>query len=152
MSNLIEEKDVTPVNLSLYLERAVIEHKLQDDHGIYVTEDGWFPFWIRVLEKRGFVGLTTYILFRNSSTHLQRLKLANKFNRRNWMGTAYLGDDNKLKIDHSLSFRDGMLTETFVRACRQYSGAIRESIPAFDPDYEMLLPLGETESEDAENE
>lgn len=151
MSNLIEESDVTPVNLSLHLELAVIEHKLEDDHGIYVTEDNFFPFWIRVLKNFGFVGLTTYIIFRKSSTHLQRLELANKFNCKNWIGTAYV-DDDRLKIDHVLSYRDGLLTENFIRICRQYTGAIRESLAAFDPDYKILRPLGETEPEDAENE
>lgn len=150
MSNLIEEKDITPVNLSLNLECAVIEHELQDDGGIYVTEDGWFPFWIRILAKKGFVGMTTYIHFRNSSTHLQRLALANQFNNKNWMGTAYV-DDDRLRFDHSLSCRDGMLTENFIRSCRQYSRDIRESLTAFDPDYKVLLPLGETESDDATN-
>ena len=48
MSNLIEEKDVTAVHLAVELEQAVVQHVLQDDESIYVTEDGWFPFWIRV--------------------------------------------------------------------------------------------------------
>ena len=64
MSNLIEEKDITAVTLSLELEVAVIEHKLEDDQAIYVTENGFFPCWIRVLKNSGYVGFSTYILFR----------------------------------------------------------------------------------------
>ena len=44
MSNFIDESNVTPITLSLELEAAVIEHKLEDDEGIYVTEDGFFRF------------------------------------------------------------------------------------------------------------
>ena len=39
MSMLIEEKDVTPVNLAVELERAVIGHVLDDDSSIYVKDD-----------------------------------------------------------------------------------------------------------------
>lgn len=43
MSNFIEVKDVTAVTLSLELKTAVIEHRLEKDESIYVTESGFFP-------------------------------------------------------------------------------------------------------------
>ena len=151
MTVLLEEENVTAVKLSLELERAVIQHELQEDGGLYITEDSWFPCWVRILKNSGFVGFTTYITFRKSSTHLQRLELANLFNKKNYLTTAFV-DGEKLIIDHVLGYRGGMLTETFIRGCRQYSASIGRSLSDFDPDYQVLLPLGETESEDAESE
>ena len=144
MSNLLEEINVTPVILSLELESAVIEHRLEDDEGIYVTEDGFFPFWIRVLKNSGYVGFTTYMVFRNSSTRLDRLELANSFNKRNYMTSSYVSDD-RLIIDHVLCFRSGLLKETFIRGCRHYSSAIVSSIKQFDSESNILVPLGKTE-------
>ena len=151
MRDLIEEKDVSPVLLSLELEAAVIEHRLEDDEQIYVTEDGFFPCWIRVLKNSGYVAFTTYTLFRESSTYLERLELSNRFSKRNYMVTSYV-DGEKLICDHVLCYRGGILKETFIRACRQYSTAIRQSISEIDPDYKVLLPLGTTQQEKAENE
>lgn len=151
MSNLIEESNVTPVTLSLELEAAVLEHKLEDDEGIYVTESGFFPCWIRVLKNSGYVGFTTYITFRDSSTRLERLELANRFNKRNYMTTNYV-DGDKLIIDHVLCYRNGILKETFIRGLRQYSSAICNSISDIDPDYKVLMPLGENESDETTNE
>ena len=151
MNNLIEESNVTPVTLSLELEAAVLEHKLEDDEGIYVTESGFFPCWIRILKNSGYVSFTTYILFRESSTRMDRLELANRFNKINYITTNYV-DGDKLTIDHVLCFRSGILKETFIRGLRQYSSAICNSITEIDPNYKVLLPLGTTEPEDATND
>lgn len=151
MSNLIEEKDVSPVTLSLELEAAVIEHRLEEDETIYVTESGFFPCWIRVLKNSGYVSFTTYIMIRESSTPLERLELANRFNKRNYMTSSHI-DGNKLIIDHVLCYRSGILKETFVRGCRQYCFAIGHSINEIDPEYKVLMPLGESQKDEAENE
>lgn len=151
MNRLIEEINVTAVNLSLELERAVIEHKLQEDEGIYVTEDGWFPFWIRILKSNGFIGFTTYLMLRKNSTTLQRLELANQFNSDTYMSSAYVVED-MLKIDHVLSYRNGMLSETLIRACRQYSGGIGLFITEHDPNYQVLMRLTEAETDVVVNE
>lgn len=154
MSNLIEEENVNIVNLSVELERAVIQHDLQDDEIIYITEDCFFSFWIRVLTKRGFVGFSTHTLFRKSATKLQRLEFSNRINCQYFMITAYVTDDDKLKIDHVLSYRDGLLQETFIRGCREFSRTIEVVMLQLDPENEIVLRPGETESEpeDAENE
>ena len=151
MSNLIEESNVTPVTLSLELEAAVLEHKLEDDEGIYVTESGFFPCWIRVLKNSGYVGFTTYILFRQSSTRSDRLELANRFNKRNYMTTNHV-DGNKLIIDHVLCYKSGILKETFIRGLRQYSSAICNSISEIDPEYKVLMPLGASKPDDITND
>ena len=152
MANLIEEENVTAVNLSVELERAVIQHDLLDDESIYVTEDGWFNFWIRILKKRGFVGLSTHTLFKKYTTNLQRLEFCNSINSQYFMLTAYITDDDKLKIDHVMNFRAGLLQETFIRGCRQFSRTIETAMLLLDPEHLIVLLPGQTESEDAESE
>ncbi len=152
MANLIEEVNVTAVNLSLELERAVISHVLQDDQAIYVNEDGFFNFWIRILEKRVLIGLTTHTLFRKSTSTLKRLEFCNEINGKFFSLTAYSTFDGKLKLDYSLSYREGILQETFIRSCRQFSRTIETAMRNLDPDNEIVLLPGQEESEDAENE
>ena len=141
MNRLIEELNVNPVTLSLELEAAVIEHKFDDDGEIYVTEG--FPFWIKILKSSGYVGFTTYIMFRQSSTLLERLELSNRFNKRNYFTTSFV-DGEKLIIDHVLCFKSGLLSETFIRGSRQYANAISTSLSEIDSDNKVLLPLGAT--------
>ena len=43
MYGFIEEKNVSPVTLSLELKTAVIKHKLEEDEAIYITESGFSP-------------------------------------------------------------------------------------------------------------
>lgn len=154
MSNLIEEECINIVNLSVELERAVIQHELRDDESIYITEDCFYPFWINVLKNRGLVGLSTHTFFRKSATRLQRLEFLNRINYQYFMITAYMTDDDKLKLDHALSYRDGMLNETFIRGCREFSRTIEIALRELDPENETVLRPGqiEPEPEDAANE
>lgn len=147
MSELIEEKDVTAVNLAVELERAVIEHVLEADKSIYVSEDGWFPYWIRVLEGAGLVSFKTNTHFKKSTSHLQRLELCNELNSQNFLVTAYV-IENRLVIDHTLNFRDGLLRETFIRVCRQFSSNLQRGLNKIDEDNDFVLPPGKTEPED----
>ena len=151
MSNLIEEKDVTVVNLAIELERAVIEHVLEDDKSIYVNEDGWFPFWVRVIQGAGFVSFKTHTTFKKSTSKLQRLELCNELNNQNYLVTAYVQDD-RLAIDYVLNFRDGMLRETFIRTCRQFASNIERGLNKVDPDNDFVLLPGKTEPEDEESQ
>lgn len=147
MSNLIEEKDVTGVNLAVELERAVIEHVLEEDKGIYVNEDGWFPYWVRVLEGAGFVSFKTHTNFKKSTSPLQRLELCNELNTQNFLITAYVQDD-RLMMDYVLNFRDGLLRETFIRTCRQFASNIERGLGKVDPENDFVMLPGKTEPED----
>ena len=147
MINLIEENDVTYVTLSLELERASIMYETREEgQSLYVTEDNFFPFWIRIRKNSGLIGLGTYIKFRSSTTELQKLTLANQFNRCAFGITAYR-DGDELKIDHILNYRNGILRETFIRVSRNFSSVITKSIRDHDPNYELLMPLSEMSSE-----
>jgi hypothetical protein len=151
MSNLIEEKDVTVVNLAIELERAVIEHVLEDDKSIYVNEDGWFPFWVRIIQGAGLVSFKTHTNFKKSTSTLQRLELCNELNIQNYLVTACVQND-RLAMDYVLNFRDGLLRETFIRACRQFASNIERGLSKVDPDNDFVLPPGKTEPEDEESQ
>ena len=146
MINLIEENDVTYVTLSLELERASIMYETHEEgQSLYVTEDN-FPFWIRIRRNSGLIGLGTYIKFRSSATELQKLTLANQFNRCAFGITAYK-DGDELKIDHIINFRNGVLRENFIRVSRNFSAVITKSIRDHDPNFELLMPLSEMSSQ-----
>lgn len=151
MCNLIEENDVTLVNLSVELERAVIEYELQDDNTIYVTEGGWFPFWMRVLSNPHLITLRSYTHFRKNTTLLERLELCNSFNRSQYMVTAYHKED-QMVFDHALTYKDGILRENIIRVCRQFSEQIASGIDDFDPEFAIILRPGQSEEQDVENE
>ena len=145
MINLIEETDISSATLSIELERAVIQHESKPDGSLYVFEDG-FPFWVRVLKKSGFVAFATYIGFRESSTQLEKLTLANSFNKTSFMISAYVVKE-ELRIDHAISYRDGMLKETFIRGCRNFSSVVEKAINDLDPEYKVIMRLSELSSE-----
>jgi hypothetical protein len=149
MSMLIEEKDVTAVNLAVELERAVIQHVLEEDESIYVTEDSWFPFWVRIQKNQGYVTFRTYTNFKKSTTLLQRLELSNELNAKNHLVTACVKED-MLLLDYMLNYRDGLLRATFIRSCRQFAGNLGKGIQLVDPDNDFILPPGKTEPEDEE--
>ena len=151
MNHLIEEKDVTPVNLAIELERAVIGHVLDDDGSIYVTEDGLFPFWIRIHKGAGLVTFKTHTYFKKATSPVQRLEICNELNTQNFLLTAYYTND-MLCLDHALVYRDGLLRETFVRGCRQFAKAVEKGIDQVDPDYSFILPPGRREAQDQEDQ
>ena len=151
MSMLIEEKEVTAVNLAVELERAVIQHVLDDDESIYVTEDGLFPFWVRIHKGSGFVSFKTHTNFRKSATHAQRLELCNELNMKNFMITAY-AQDGRLHLDYVLIYRDGLLRETFIRGCRQFARTVEKGLEQVDPENNFVLPPGNTEPQDETGE
>jgi hypothetical protein len=137
---------VKPINLSLELERAVISHLLEDDGVIYVNEPGWFPFWIRVRTDHCHVVLNTHTLFKRAVGKVQRLELCNEINTRYFLLTASM-DAQRLRVDHTLLYRDGMTRETFIRACRTFNHNMCRAMSELDPDDSVVLEPGKDEEE-----
>lgn len=146
MSMLIEENDVSVINLSVELERAVIQHEMRDNESLYVTEDGMFPFWISVNSATGLVLFRTHTNFKNASSQMQRLELCNELNMKQYLVTAYVMDD-RLYVDYVLNFRDGLLRETFIRTCRQFSSNVKSGLSQIDSEHEIALAPGDSEAE-----
>ena len=150
MINLIEECNVTSVNLAIELERATITYQPLDSGSLYVHEDGWFPFWVVLRESAGLINLTTYIGFRDTSTTLERLNLANTINRYAYGLTSWVEDD-LLKMEHTINYRNGVLRETFIRVTRNFAAVVTKSLKQYDPDHKLLVPLGEVSAENDDN-
>ena len=56
----IAEDEVTIPRLSSVLDAAFIDHQIDDDGHIYVTDGIEFPLWIELLKNRKLVTLFTY--------------------------------------------------------------------------------------------
>lgn len=115
--------------------------------GSYVTEDGLFPFWVRIHKGSGFVSFKTHTNFKKSTTQVQRLELCNELNMKNFMITAYVKDD-RLYLDYVLIYRDGLLRETFIHGCRQFARNVEMGLGQVDPENSFVLPPGKSELED----
>ncbi|MDZ7890875.1 MAG: YbjN domain-containing protein [Rhodoferax sp.] len=146
MCTVIEESDVSTVNLSLELERAVIQHRLDKDGEIYVHEGAWFPFWIRIRKATGILIFTTHTEFCRATSVTQRLEFCNEINRKFILLTAST-DEKKLRLDYTLLFCDGMTRETFIRSCRIFSDNINRAMAELDPDNDIALPPGQSDPE-----
>lgn len=142
MNILIEEKDVSLVTLSLELEQAAVEHVLQDNRIIYVTsQDVAFPFWLDVAEGSRLICLSTYLDFLSEVETIERLEFCNRVN-----STVFLpaGRERKGRFyaDYAFSYRDGLLRTQFVRLCRFYADSVARIVREFDPNHEILKPVG----------
>lgn len=145
MTTLIEEIDISPVTLSLELERGVIKHDLKDDKSIYVTEG--FPFWISIYQDAGLIGFRTHTNFRKKVSFFQKIETCNELNSRSVIGTAYTRYD-RLIFDHALNIRGGVLRENFIRCARQFARNIEDGLERVDEEHAFVLAPGDTETQD----
>ena len=143
MFNFIEEWEITPARLSVELERAVIQHKTQDDGTLYVDEDSYFPFWISIHPAFGLVGLRSHIYLRDSIETEKILTLVNSINCVNYSLCCYY-EHKRVNFDCMLGIRDGMLANNLIRSARNFSATINDAIRKNDPNYETLKPIHES--------
>jgi len=129
------------------LERAVIQHRLDDDETTYVFEDGIFPFWISVDSHAGLICLRTHTNFKDSVSQTQRFEICNELNMSKFMITAYVRKE-RLWADYAINYRDGLLRETFIRVCRQFAKNVEGGLLNVDPEHDFLMRPGETETQD----
>ena len=144
MLEKIDQCDVSSVALSLELERAVIDHSLDGDGSLYITDDG-VPFWLSVNQERGFVWFRSHTMFRASTTPLQRLEISNKLNSSINLVTSFV-KETRLCFDYSLNIRGGLLRENLIRCVRQFSRNIENGLREVDPEQIFLLSPGESDS------
>lgn len=142
MSTLISEQDVSPAQLSVLLEQAVIAHTVEADGSIHVDEHGWFPYWVHHRPRLGTINLSTYTEFRDSATELDRLRVVNEASIRT-MHLAVCLTRNRLRFDAGLSCRDVMVHEHFIRVCREFPLSVEQGIDAADAEYTHLKRLSE---------
>jgi hypothetical protein len=58
--SIIAEEEVTIPRLSSVLDAAFIDHEIDDDGHIYVTDGVEFPMWIGLLGNRELLSFFTY--------------------------------------------------------------------------------------------
>lgn len=146
MRNLIEERDVTGANLSVELERSVIQHNMEDDGDLYVTEDDFYPLWVKIIPNRGYIAISTNTRFSVNVNYSDRLKICNEINSKSYFLSAYtLLDDRKLRVDHFISYRDGLMVDMFIRVLRKFSSSFQFYLNEIDKDNKIILMPGQIE-------
>ncbi len=125
MHIFIEQDKVNLVSLSLELEQATMEHTLEDDGRIYVTENGMFPFWIRVYPGWHLISFRTYLRPEPSFAQADRFIFCNQLNGKLLFPALHVHED-RLYADHAISYRDGLIRSQFIRMCRAYATAVDE--------------------------
>lgn len=123
MSTFLEEKEVNLVALSLELEQAAIEHTVQDDKRIYVTESGMFPFWLRLYPDPHMLSFSTYLEFDAALAETERHAFCNRLNSKSLLPAIHAHND-RLYADYAMSYRDGLIRSQFIRICRTFANGV----------------------------
>jgi hypothetical protein len=149
---LIEESDVSLASLSLALERAMIEHISPDKKSLYIREPGMFPFWVEIHSGPKYILLRTIQDFSDKLDAHERLSLCNDINLKLFVPSVGIRSTKQRKENvttylltafHPLYYRDGILTSHFIRMCRNFSDGMEQIKEHFDPDQQILIPLGQ---------
>lgn len=145
---LIEEDQVTLVNLSLALEQATIAHESQNGHALYITESGMFPFWVELRPQPRYILLRSYLDFAPGVDTLDRLNFCNDINLRLYVPNVAVqvlevDSDTKPRLvaTYPIYYRDGVLHSHFIRLCRAFSIGMAQIQSEFDAEHQMLIPI-----------
>jgi hypothetical protein len=142
MVTLISEQDVSPAQLSVLLEQAVIAHTVEDDGSIRVHEPSWFPFWVHQGARSGSLILSTYTEFRDDVPELDRLRLANQaMLQSNFIAVTVT--EQRLCFESGQSCRGAMVHEHFIRGCREFASEVTRLVRTLDPDNSLTKRLSE---------
>ena len=123
MNTFLEEKTITLVTLSLELEQAAIAHTLQDNHQIYVHENGMFPFWIKLHPQTFLIALSTYLDVDAAVPLAQHHALCNQLNSESFLPAVHI-HEQRLYADHAIYYRDGLIRSQFIRLCRLFTHGV----------------------------
>lgn len=124
-SELIPEKEITLVNLSLILEHACVEHEIQQEDRIYITEDGIFPLWIRIFESAHILALSTYIKPPEGKAEEELLKFCNGVNEQFLVPSAYFRE-GKIWCFMPIYLKDHLQKSHLLRLIRYFGDGCRK--------------------------
>ena len=148
ISALIEENDVSLVTLSLALEQASIEFKTRENNRLYVTEDGYFPFWIEIAKGAHYVFLTSHLEFVEGLSEETKLEFCNQVNARLYIPSANVQVIDRegericrMNTGYPIFYRDGLIPSQFIRLCRLFSEGMKQIVNELDAEHELLQPL-----------
>ncbi|MFC7460605.1 YbjN domain-containing protein [Hydrogenophaga defluvii] len=124
-SELIEEQDISIVNLSLLLEQSVIQHTIQEEDKIYVTEPGVFAHWIRIFREPCIIALSTYFTLPEGMNDVEKLEFCNKINAEYLVPSAYTKDD-RVWLFNPIYFKSGLIKSHLVRQIRYFASGCQK--------------------------
>lgn len=124
-SESISETDINLVNLSLILEAACVEHRIEEEERIYVTEDGIFPLWIRIFEKAHFLALSTYITAPEDKTDMELMTFCNEVNQSYLVPSVYV-KEQKIWCFQPVYIKEELKKSHFLRLVRYFGDGARK--------------------------
>ncbi len=119
-SELIDEKDVSIVNLSLLLEQSIIQHEIQNEERIYITEPGIFAHWIRIFKDPCIIALSTYFTLPDGMSGIEKLEFCNRINAEYLVPSAYTKGD-RVWLFNPIYFKSGLIKSHVVRQIRYFA-------------------------------
>ena len=123
---VIAEEEVTIPRLSSVLDAAFIDHEIDDDGDIYVTDGVDFPLWIGVISDRMLVVLFTYcsVDAKPAATWLARV---NDMNEKIAVPQfAYRRD--AVWGSYWITYDGGLNVRQFIKMLRNFGGAFRAGL------------------------
>jgi hypothetical protein len=128
--------------ISAELTRAAIDHEDANRNRLYVYEGGLFPFWIDPHNGGRVIQLRTHLNFRESVELSVQLELSNRMNLpRDWASTSVV--DGRLHFEFNLPSHPAIARDSLIRTMYRFSESVRRLLRRFDPDTQLLYPLGQ---------
>ena len=125
-SDTIAEDEVTIARLSGLLEAAFIDHTIDDDGDIYVTDGVDFPLWVQIETDRKLLDLFTCY----SVDDQQAADWVNRVNDMNCKiivpQFCYRGD--AVWANYWMTYDGGLSVRQFVKMLRAFSGAFQAGL------------------------
>ena len=121
----IPEREVTVEGLQRVLEAAYVDHELDEDGEIYVT-DFDFPFWLQIMSRHRLIKLTTFYSV-DDQREVDWTARVNEFNARIEMAQfCYLHD--AVCCSFWMSYDGGLHPQQFLKQMRRFTAAVLSAI------------------------
>ncbi len=129
-SAIIAEDEVTIGRLSALLETAFIDHIIDDDGDLYITDGVDFPLWVTVVTDRKLICLCTCYRIDDEPGH----DWLSRVNDMNWnmMVAQFNYHPIAVTANYWMIYEDGLNVRQFIKMLRAFSSAFREGLMLHD--------------------
>ncbi len=135
----IPEREVTVEGLRRVLDAGYVDHELDDDGEIYVTEFD-FPFWIQIMSRHRLLKLTTFFPV-DDQPEVDWTARVNVFNSRIEMAQfCYL--DHGVCCSYWMTYDGGLNPRQSLRQMRRFTAAVVSAITMQRDDAQTCRPRG----------
>lgn len=125
MPATITEGEVTIARLSDLLDTVFIDHDIDDEGDIYITDGVDFPVWVQIDGARKYLVLFTYC--RVDEPTANWLARVNEMNSKVMLSQFYYCK-NAILGSHWITYDGSLNVRQFVKLLRRFSGAFRAGI------------------------